>query len=262
MDQASPPPRYGGSGRSYIGQRSDSYGGHPSSCYGGRYVLPSQVPWEVPYYIFPQGYPLAQPVLGPHVTALVASSIDGSSVLLRSLPHADLHSASASDLTASFAPGPPIPGIPAFGPGHPSISGQIPPQAHVSQAAPVFPVRHIPVVAPAVPAVAPAAPAPPAVVPPTPAVLPSTPAAPSSNTARVELLKLDPIKDAKQFLDSFETIQFYLQMPEFFTGHANGSLTTDTANLDASRAWEGHLGLAVKDGTLRFLFENKGSLGV
>jgi hypothetical protein len=97
------------------------------------------------------------------------------------------------------------------------------------------------------------------VVPPTPAVLPSTPAAPSSTAAQVELLKLDPIKDDKEFLDSFKTIQFYLRMPEFSTGHADGSLTTDTANLDASRTWEGQLRLAMKDGTICFLFENKGS---
>jgi hypothetical protein len=48
-------------------------------------------------------------------------------------------------------------------------------------------------------------------------------------------------------------------MPEFSTGHVDGSLTTDMANLDASRTWEGQLHLAVKDGTLHFLFENKGS---
>jgi hypothetical protein len=122
-DQASPLPCYGGSGRSYVGQWSNSYGGHPLSCYGGQYMPPLQVPWEVPYYIFPQGYPPAQPVLGPHATALVASSIDGSSAPLHSLPHANSHLASASDLTASFASGPPIPGIPAFGPSHPTIPG-------------------------------------------------------------------------------------------------------------------------------------------
>ncbi len=41
--------------------------------------------------------------------------------------------------------------------------------------------------------------------------------------------------------------------------HADGSLSTDAANLDASRAWEGQLCLAVKDGALRFLFDNKGT---
>ncbi len=49
-------------------------------------------------------------------------------------------------------------------------------------------------------------------------------------------------------------------MPEFSTGHADNSLTTDAHNLEASRAWEGQLRAAVKDGTLKFLFENKGSL--
>jgi hypothetical protein len=49
-------------------------------------------------------------------------------------------------------------------------------------------------------------------------------------------------------------------MPDFSTGHANDSLTTDANNQEASQAWEGKLCLAIKDGTLCFLFENKGSL--
>ncbi len=49
-------------------------------------------------------------------------------------------------------------------------------------------------------------------------------------------------------------------MPEFSTGHSNDSLTTDAINLEASRAWEGQLQMAVKDGNLCFLFENKGAL--
>jgi hypothetical protein len=78
-----------------------------------------------------------------------------------------------------------------------------------------------------------------------------------SIAARVDLLKLDDIKNAKAFLDSFETIQFYLWIPEFATGHADGSLITDAANAEASRAWEGQLRLAIKNGNLCFLFENK-----
>jgi hypothetical protein len=232
MDQASPIPCYGGNSQSYIGQWANPYGGHPSSRYGGRYELQLQVPCEVPYYIFHQGYLPAQPVMGPHAATSVVSSIDESSAPLHSLLHADLHSASASDLTASFAPDPPIsgaPGNPAFGLGHLPIPGQIPPQAHVPQAAPVFPMVHVPMMAPTIPAFAPAAPSPvvhvpmmaptipavalaapspPAVAPPTPALPPLPPATPT--VARVELLKLDPIKDAKAFLDSFETIQYYL----------------------------------------------------
>ena len=68
------------------------------------------------------------------------------------------------------------------------------------------------------------------------------------------------MKDAKAFLDSFEQIQFYLRMPDFSTGHADGALVTDAGNREASRLWEGHLRLAVQGGTLRFLFENKGTL--
>jgi hypothetical protein len=68
------------------------------------------------------------------------------------------------------------------------------------------------------------------------------------------------MKDTKAFLDSLEQIHFYLQMPEFSTGHANGSLTTNAGNLDASCVWEGQLHLAVKEGSIHFLFENKGSL--
>jgi hypothetical protein len=48
-------------------------------------------------------------------------------------------------------------------------------------------------------------------------------------------------------------------MPEFSTGHADESLTTDLGNQEASQVWEGQLRLAVWDGTLRFLFKNKGS---
>jgi hypothetical protein len=231
-DQASPIPCYGGNSRSYVGQWANPYGGHPSSRYGGRYERQSQVPCKVPYYIFQQGYPPALPVMGPHAATLVASSIDGSSAPLRSLPHADLHSASASDLTASLAPGPPVsgaPGNPAFSLSHLPIPGQIPPQAYVPQAAPALTAVHVLMMAPTVPAVAPAAPSPavhilmmaptvpavalaapspPAAAPPTPALPPLPPAAPTA--ARVELLKLDPIKDAKAFLDSFKTIQYYL----------------------------------------------------
>jgi hypothetical protein len=76
---------------------------------------------------------------------------------------------------------------------------------------------------------------------------------------RAKLLKLDPMKDAKAFLNSLEKIQFYLSMPDFSMGHADESLTTDATNQEASRVWEGQLRLAVKDGPLRFLFDNKGS---
>jgi hypothetical protein len=77
---------------------------------------------------------------------------------------------------------------------------------------------------------------------------------------RTKQLKLDPMKDVKAFLDLLEQIHFYLRMPEFSTGHANCSLTIDAENLEAGRAWEGQLRLAIKEGSLCFLFEKKGSL--
>jgi hypothetical protein len=58
---------------------------------------------------------------------------------------------------------------------------------------------------------------PPAVVPPAPPVC-------------AKLLKLDLIKDAKAFFDSFEQTQFYLCMPDFSMGHANEALTTNSGN--------------------------------
>ncbi len=53
-------------------------------------------------------------------------------------------------------------------------------------------------------------------------------------------------------------IQFYLRIPDFSTGSSDGLLVTDPSNAEASQVWEGQLCLAVKDGSLRFLFENKG----
>ena len=127
------------------------------------------------------------------------------------------------------------------------------------RAAPAMPV---PVAAAPGPGPPPApAPGPGSGPPPGPAsALPSVPLPAPVGPVWADLLKLDPIKDAKGFLDLLETIQFYLRMPEFSTGHADGSLTTDAVNLEASRVWEGVLRSAVKDGTLKFLFENKGSL--
>jgi hypothetical protein len=126
----------------------------------------------------------------------------------------------------------------------------------------------LPPIPPTLPAALSAAPpavipvAPPAAVPAAPPVVVPV-ASPVPQVAPLgvcaELLKLDRIKDVKAFLHSLEQIQLYLHMPEFSTGHANESLTTDLGNQEASWVWEGQLCLAVWDGTLRFLFENKGS---
>jgi hypothetical protein len=165
--------------------------------------------------------------------------------------------------------------------GVPTVSGGIPPVIPLTPVALPFPVvvpatpmvisAMVSVVVPVlVPAVVPAVAI--AVVPIAPAMVPAAvPAAPipitpyvapkvASIGVRAKLLKLDPMKDAKAFLDLLEQIHFYLRMPEFSIGHTDGSLTTDAGNLDASHAREGQLCLAVKEGSLCFLFKNKGSL--
>ncbi len=73
-------------------------------------------------------------------------------------------------------------------------------------------------VIPTAPAMVPAA-APAAPIPITPYVAPPV----ASIGVRAKLLKLDSMKDAKAYLDSLEQIHFYLRMPEFSTGHVNGS---------------------------------------
>ncbi len=80
----------------------------------------------------------------------------------------------------------------------------------------------------------------------------------SSSTTKV--LKIDPIKDTKAYLDALGIIEFYLRDPDFSPGLPDGALVTTASNYEASHLWEGQLRLAVKDGKLRFLFENKGDI--
>jgi hypothetical protein len=231
----------------------------------------------------------------PLAMASVASSLGGTVALLSSLFHVDVPSSLDSDLTMSFtqaqvfggyfgpAPDPgyrhllavPTPTIP---PGVPLTHGVLP---GVVPAAPggIPPIPPTPGMVSTVPGGLPPIPltlpvalpaAPPAVIPVAPpvavpvappVVVPVTSPVPQVAPLRIcaKLLKLDPIMDAKAFLDSLEQIQLYLCMPEFSTGHADESLTNNLSNQEASRVWEGQLHLAVWDGTLRFLFKNKGS---
>ncbi len=87
--------------------------------------------------------------------------------------------------------------------------------------------------------------------PPPPAILPSS-------LTRPEPFKLGVFKDAKDYLDNYDMIQFYLRIPDFSTGRSDGLLVMDLSNAEASQVWEGQLCLAVKDSSLCFLFENKG----
>ena len=98
---------------------------------------------------------------------------------------------------------------------------------------------------------------------PVPAALPPAFAGPPHVTASsrpMEPLKLSPLKDEKAFLDNYDLIQYFLRVPEFSTGRPDDTLITDSSNADASRIWEGQLRLAVKDGSLKYLFDNKGDL--
>jgi hypothetical protein len=132
----------------------------------------------------------------------------------------------------------------------PTVPGGLPPIHPTLSAA-------LPAALPVVIPVAPPAPVPTA----PPAIIPVTSPVPHIAPLGIcaELLKLDLIKVAKAFLDLLEQIQFYLRMPEFSIGHADASLTTNLRNQEASWVWEGQLHLAVWDGTLWFLFKNKGS---
>jgi hypothetical protein len=92
-----------------------------------------------------------------------------------------------------------------------------------------------------------------------PPVAPAS-AAPPLATHSVEPLKLCELKDPKSFIDNWDLIQYYLRIPKFLTGRTDDALVTNSTNLETSCMWEGQLHLAVKNGLLCYLFENKGNL--
>ena len=105
-----------------------------------------------------------------------------------------------------------------------------------------------------------------------PAVVTSPPPAASSNSSSTSLaplakpslrpaepFKLSEIKDIKGYLDMQDEIAYYLRSDEYCTRRSDSLLVTDSSNAEASRYWEGQLRVAVKNGGLRFLFENTGS---
>ncbi len=93
-----------------------------------------------------------------------------------------------------------------------------------------------------------------------PQAVPPTVVAPPPVVCLFEPLKLLALKDLKAFLDNFKLIQYYLQVLEYLTGQSDDALITDSSNLEASCMWEGQLCIAIKDGSLCFLFKNKGYL--
>jgi hypothetical protein len=75
-----------------------------------------------------------------------------------------------------------------------------------------------------------------------------------------EPFKLPLIADTKAYLNLLSILQYYLHCPEFSTQRPDNALITDSRNAEASSYWEGQIRVAVQDGSLHFLFENKGSL--
>ncbi len=176
----------------------------------------------------------------PHVPALDGPHQGFPGASLVSLAHEDLHSSLALDVTMSLSiASRAVPPHLAHMTGTPGIAPPVAPLSSllVHQYDPV-PLVNPPVIPPPVMAPPPAAPAP----------------------RSFEQLKLCALKDDKAFNDNYDLIQYYLCVPEFSTGWADDALITDSSNLDASRMWEGQLCMAVKDGSLQYLFENKGDL--
>jgi hypothetical protein len=67
------------------------------------------------------------------------------------------------------------------------------------------------------------------------------------------------IKTGDNYLQTRDLILFWLCSPGFSTGRLDELLLTDARNALASQCWEGQLCAALKDGPIRFLFENTGS---
>jgi len=76
----------------------------------------------------------------------------------------------------------------------------------------------------------------------------------------LEPFKLPVIKDSTAYLDVHDMIQYYLHQPKYATQHSDEALVTTPSNVIASLFWEGRIWNAVCEGSLRFLFDNKGTL--
>jgi hypothetical protein len=74
----------------------------------------------------------------------------------------------------------------------------------------------------------------------------------------VDQFMLFPINSGSDYLQTWDLILFWLHHPGFSTGRSDADLITDTANSLASQYWEGQLLMVVRDGPVRFLFDNTG----
>jgi hypothetical protein len=239
-------------GPRFVGRSSSSYGFLPSrsSFNSGfsttstaehycQFHFPGTIPEAVPMVVFggdhhlptPGGFRHAPPPPSHdrHAPASVAAVSALTASPLCPLSQEDLSASSASDLTMS---NPPV-AVPLLPP---------PPPPSVTIPAPPPPPLGIP----------------------TPAPAPSSSQLVLSPTTvplwSSEPFKLPVIKDAKAYLDVHDIIQYYLCQPEYATQRSDDALVTTPSNDAASLFWEGQIRNAVREGSLRFLFDNKGTL--
>ena len=206
--------------------------------------LPPHVPLVIPSL----GKPAPSHWRSSHAPASVASMLALTAPPLCPLVHEDLSSSSDLDLTMSFWPSTSAAGAPPVVP--PVFP---PPPTSAAGAPPVVPpvVHRPPVVAPAPPVTNVDRQAP-ANNPPSPALV--------SMIFPTKPFKLPPIADSKAYLNLSSIIQYYLHRHEFSAQRSDGALITNSRNAEASADWEGQVRVAVQDGSLRFLFENKSSV--
>ncbi len=177
----------------------------------------------------------------PHAPASVVSLLASAAPPLHPLTHQDLSASSALDLTMSFWPSSLV-----------AVAPLVVPSAN--EAPPLAPNPDANVSPPPAPN--------PNVSPPSPvegAILPAAAIAPVLLIHPTKPFKLLPIADSKAYLNLTSIIQYYLRCPEFSTQQLDNALVTDLRNAEAS-FWEGLIWVAVQEGLLRFLIENKSSM--
>jgi hypothetical protein len=75
----------------------------------------------------------------------------------------------------------------------------------------------------------------------------------------VDWFTLPPIKSGEDYLQSRDLILYWLQTPGFSTAREDSLLVTDGRNALASQFWEVQIRMSLKDGSVRYLFENTNS---
>jgi hypothetical protein len=198
----------------------------------------------------------------PHVPALVRTHQDFPGASVVSLAHEDLHLLALDVIMSLLVAG--RAASPLFQQGGiPPVAPQSSPLAWMYGTTPLVMPQGVPPVMPqGVPLVLPQG----VGVPPLATVMPHGVGVPPLVTPAlvamraVEPLKLCELKDPKAFLDNWDLIQYYLCLPEFSTCWMDNALVMDSSHLEASRIWEDQLRLAVKEGLLCYLFENKGNV--